>query len=179
MADPRYEIYGTEDIDLSWELGRLGYRCAVDNDVYVHHFRHRSVRASGLDFKKCLQENNRKFVAKWFATIAALLREREQDGEDLSQLMTSETDDSFRKLRRINANVGFWRDGNLVEPPDVAQPWPFRRSLYPAAGPSYSTWTWMTAPLPIFTASLKSFTYSGVRPSPSMTTAMTARSSSL
>jgi GT2 family glycosyltransferase len=116
VADPRYEIYGSEDIDLAWELGKLGYRCAVQNDVYTHHFRHRSAKASGLDIKECLRENNHKFVDKWFDTIAALFDKYSDLGVRPSELMETEDNKSFLKLRRINDNVGFWRDGKLLRP---------------------------------------------------------------
>lgn len=110
IADPRYEIYGSEDIDLSWELGRLGYRCAVLNDVYIHHFRHRSSADSGLDFKECLKVNNKKFVEKWYETIAEIL----VDENLRNKFINDTTQDEFTKLRRINENVGFFRNGKMV-----------------------------------------------------------------
>jgi len=115
IADPRYEIYGSEDIDLSWELGKLGYKCAISYDTYTHHFRHRSSSANGLDIKKCLAENNKKFVQKWLGTIAILLDESSRHGVKAADLMERENNKSFLKLRRINDNVKFWDNGKLQE----------------------------------------------------------------
>lgn len=94
-------------------MGRLGYKCAIDYDVYVHHFRHRSARANGLDMKKQLRKNNRKFVEKWLGTISAIFREYERQGVPISELMDSEDNKSFLKLRRINDNARFWANGRL------------------------------------------------------------------
>lgn len=113
IADPRYEIYGSEDIDLSWEMGKLGYECAIQYDVYIHHFRHRSSSANNLDLEECLRQNNQKFVEKWRYTIATLLGACVEEGVDPGQLMSSEDNDSFLKLRRINSNTGFWQGGKL------------------------------------------------------------------
>lgn len=110
IADPRYEIYGSEDIDLSWELGKLGYKCAISNDIYTHHFRHKSVSDNNLDVDKCLLENNKKFVKKWFSTIDRLLNDCDDRGINGSSLMSDENDTTFLKLRRINDKVGFWQD---------------------------------------------------------------------
>ncbi len=113
IADPRYEIYGSEDIDLSWELGKLGYKCAVSYDTYIHHFRHRSASVNKLDINKCLMENNKKLVKKWLGTIAILLEESNKQGVKPDELMGSEHNKSFLKLRRINDNVKFWKNGKL------------------------------------------------------------------
>lgn len=121
IADPRYETYGSEDIDFSWELGRLGYRGAMQYNVYTHHFRHRSAKAGGLDLKQCLAENNLKFVKKWYDTIALLLDSCMEIGQNPSDIMCNENDKSFLKLRRINDNVGFWRDGRLVSIEEVGR----------------------------------------------------------
>lgn len=110
VADPRFEIYGSEDIDLSWSLGKLGYRCAVLNDVYIHHFRHRSTNISGLDFKKCLKVNNKKFVEKWYEDIRLIL----SDDATRERFMRTNNQDDLTKLRRMNENVGFFRDGKMV-----------------------------------------------------------------
>lgn len=110
VADPRYEVYGSEDIDLSWSLGKLGYRCAVLNDVYIHHFRHRSSEDSGLDFKECLKVNNRKFVKKWYSQIASIL----DSAEVRTKFISNSRQDELTKLRRINENVGFFQDGVLI-----------------------------------------------------------------
>ncbi len=110
VADPRYEIYGSEDVDLSWELGKLGYRCAVLNDVYVHHFRHRSSNKGGLDLQQCLRINNRKFIMKWYEQIEELL----SDPLERACFANTALRDKFTKLRRMNENVTFFKDGELI-----------------------------------------------------------------
>ncbi len=64
-ADPIYEKYGSDDIDLCWEILTRGYEIAIDKDIYVHHFRHKSVINSSLDREDILRSNNLRFAEKW------------------------------------------------------------------------------------------------------------------
>lgn len=54
LADSRFKIFGSEDIDLSWSIGKLGYKCTILKNVYVHHFRHKSITISNLNRSKYL-----------------------------------------------------------------------------------------------------------------------------
>lgn len=92
IADPRFLIYGSEDLDLSWSLEETGYKCAIFKDVYVHHFRHKSVIASGLDRNKYLKENNARLYNKWQTRILAFLDEEKSKGVDILSKLSSEED---------------------------------------------------------------------------------------
>jgi GT2 family glycosyltransferase len=105
FSDPQFEIYGSEDLDLSWRLQKAGYICAILKDVYVHHFRHRSITASNLDREKCLLENNIKLYKKWKEDIFSFLdSERERDVDVLKNLTTEDNHEYFF-LRRIEEKV--------------------------------------------------------------------------
>lgn len=95
FSDPQFKIYGSEDIDLSWRLEKAGFRCAILKDVYIHHFRHRSITASNLDRDKCLIENNVKFFNKWKETIFAFLEEEQKRGEDIFSNMEAEDNPEY------------------------------------------------------------------------------------
>lgn len=113
MADPRYKVYGTEDIDFSWELHKHGYDYAILKDVYVHHFRHRSLDDNNLDRVACLQINNEKFFKKWSKEIIDMSKDYIAKGWSLEQLYESEDNIDFWFLRRINDTVKFYAKGEF------------------------------------------------------------------
>lgn len=113
MADPRYEVYGSEDIDFSWELHKKGFTYGILKDVYVHHFRHRSLDDNKLDRETCLLVNNDKLFRKWSQEIYDLCNQYLKDGYTLGELFDSEDNVDFWFLRRINDTVHFYTDGVL------------------------------------------------------------------
>lgn len=115
MADPMYEVYGSEDIDYTWELNKRGYRAVVAKDVYTHHFRHRSSNDNKLDRDKCLRINNQKLFDKWSAEILDVTRSYLSRGFALADLYENETNREFWFLRRVNDIVGFYENGVLRE----------------------------------------------------------------
>lgn len=113
MADPRYKMYGSEDIDFSWELAQKGYLCAVHKEVYVHHFRHKSITENNLNRELCLKINNELFFNKWSQHIKDMLNEELEKANNLEELLNTESDHSYWFLRRINEIVKFW-DGRKI-----------------------------------------------------------------
>ncbi len=107
FSDPQFKIYGSEDIDLSWRLQRSGYKCAILKEVYVHHFRHRSITASNLDRDKFLLENNTKLYIKWKEDIFSFLDNEISKGVDVMSNMATENNKEYFFLRRINEKVKF------------------------------------------------------------------------
>lgn len=107
FSDPQFEIYGSEDIDLSWRLYKVGFECAILKDVYVHHFRHRSITASNLDREKYLLENNIKFFNKWKEDIFSFLDNEKQKGINIISNLTTENNHEYFFLRRIDEKVKF------------------------------------------------------------------------
>ncbi len=107
FSDPQFKIYGSEDIDLSWTLQKAGYFCVVLKDVYVHHFRHRSITASNLDRNRYLLENNTKLYNKWREDIFLFLNDEKKNGVDIISNMTTEDNHEYFFLRRIDEKVKF------------------------------------------------------------------------
>jgi len=106
FSDPQFKIYGSEDIDLSWRLEKSGFRCAILKEVYVHHFRHRSITDSKLDREKYLLENNIKFFNKWRNEIFSFLNDERKRGVDVLSNMSTEENPEYFFLRRIGEKVG-------------------------------------------------------------------------
>lgn len=115
IADPRYTMYGSEDIDLSWMIARAGYKCAISKNVYVHHFRHKSINASGLDRAKYLKINNEIFFKKWSQEIYQYLRSIENSDISLRDIMNCENNHTYWILRRLNENIGFWDGSKIIK----------------------------------------------------------------
>jgi O-antigen biosynthesis protein len=114
LADPMFKTYGSEDVDLSWSISKLGYQCKILKDIYVHHFRHKSISASHLNRKKYLQINNRVLFDKWSQPLYHFLTHEQAQGVDLGQMMNNETNHAYWILRRLNENVHFW-DGQKLD----------------------------------------------------------------
>ncbi|MFH1455004.1 MAG: hypothetical protein ABIF22_01645 [bacterium] len=107
FSDTRFEMYGSEDIDFSWRLQKAGYVCAIAKDVYVHHFRHRSITVSNLDRDKYLRENNIRLYDKWKHDIFAFLRNEEKEGVDIRKNLSSEENHEYFFLRMIQKKIDF------------------------------------------------------------------------
>ena len=107
LSDPQFEMYGSEDLDLSWKLQKIGYKCAVLKDAYIHHFRHRSITASNLDRDKYLLQNNIKFYQKWGKDIFAFLDSERERGVNIWKNLTSEENHEYWFLRRIQEKINF------------------------------------------------------------------------
>lgn len=107
FSDPQFNVYGSEDIDLSWRLQEAGFSCVILKDVYVHHFRHRSISSSNLDREKYLLENNIKFFKKWKRTIFLFLYRQKNLGIDIESKLENENDPEYFFLRRIEDKTEF------------------------------------------------------------------------
>jgi GT2 family glycosyltransferase len=63
--DERFGLGNFEDDDFSIRVRAAGYGIYVCNDVFIHHFGSRSFAANNVDYSKTMEENWRKFSAKW------------------------------------------------------------------------------------------------------------------
>lgn len=112
LADSQFEKYGSEDADLSWSLNKAGYKCCIENHIYTHHFRHKSITTSNLDRDKYLKMNNRLFFKKWSSEIYSFLSKFTND--ELIRKFNGGDDDSFWFLRLLNKNIQFWNGVKIV-----------------------------------------------------------------
>jgi len=110
LADPQFEIYGSEDIDLSWTIAKNGYQIAILNRIYVHHFRHKSIKSSGLDRDRSLTENNQKFYKKWKNELLFFLKEESDKVGSLESFFNTEYSYRYFFLRRINDKTNFYEE---------------------------------------------------------------------
>lgn len=115
LADPRFKVYGGEDIDLCWKLHSIGYEVAIFNKIYVHHFRHKSIDASNLDRNKCITDNNEKLYIKWKNEILYLLKDKKNKIGSIDSLFNTESNYHYFFLRRINETTGLYKHFQTIE----------------------------------------------------------------
>ena len=63
--DERFGLGFFDDDDLAERARRAGFNLAVAQDLFVHHFGSRTFQGNGVDAGKLLDENARRFEAKW------------------------------------------------------------------------------------------------------------------
>lgn len=76
FANSEFREYGGEDIDMCWRVMKLGYRIAITNDVYVHHFRGKSIKFANVDRDKMLNNSNQILYKIWHDDIISFLKEQ-------------------------------------------------------------------------------------------------------
>jgi len=63
--DERFGLGLFDDDDLAERARRAGFELAVAHDLFIHHFGSRTFAGNGIDAEKLLDENARRFAAKW------------------------------------------------------------------------------------------------------------------
>lgn len=107
IVDINFSKYGADDTDLCWRLIRSGYKLAITDEVYVHHFEHVSTDRNKLDRHKHLVSNTRILYKKWKKEIDDYLSSKIAAGYSKDDML----EESWL-LKRIANAVGssFWKD---------------------------------------------------------------------
>ncbi len=63
--DERYAVGNFEDDDFCLRVRAAGYRIYICEDVFIHHFGSRTFAANKIDYGKTLDDNWKRFSAKW------------------------------------------------------------------------------------------------------------------
>jgi GT2 family glycosyltransferase len=72
VADPAFQGYGSEDVDLCWRIGQAGGLVAKSRAVYVHHFHGASLDDNRLDRRGALVFANQILYEKWRGRLLEL-----------------------------------------------------------------------------------------------------------
>ena len=65
LLDEQFGIGNFEDDDYCLRAIGAGYRAAIADDAFVHHYGGRTFVGAGIDAGALLRENHRRFVEKW------------------------------------------------------------------------------------------------------------------
>lgn len=76
-ADERYGLYGSNDVDICWEIFKRGGKIIQTNKSFVHHFRHKTLKNNNMDRIKLLRETSKKLYKKWKLEFERLQQEKD------------------------------------------------------------------------------------------------------
>lgn len=89
IADPDFQGYGSEDVDLCWRIAQEG-KIAKTSSVYVHHFQGASLQSNRLNRASALREANRILYDKWKDKLIRLVMEKiELEVNDIIEYLES------------------------------------------------------------------------------------------
>lgn len=114
FADPRFTNYGGEDIDMSWTIMSMGYYCAVDHSVYVHHFRGKSLKSNNMNRQELVEQSNKILYSKWKGVIGDFIEEKKLQGIDISTRIREGQSSEYWLLFELNQDEKFLRDEAYV-----------------------------------------------------------------
>jgi GT2 family glycosyltransferase len=66
--DEQFGLGFFDDDDLAIRARQAGFELAVAHDLFIHHFGSRTFAGNGIDATRLLDENERRFAAKWGQT---------------------------------------------------------------------------------------------------------------
>ncbi len=89
VADPRFERYGSEDVDLCWRIGEQGGQIARTSAVYVHHFHNSSLIDNAVNPEAALRKANQLLYAKWRPKLIGLVQAEIARGGSLSAYLSA------------------------------------------------------------------------------------------
>ena len=72
LLDEQFGIGNFEDDDFCRRALQAGFRALIAVDAFVHHFGGRTFVGSGVDFAQLMDDNRRKFDAKWTVPAATI-----------------------------------------------------------------------------------------------------------
>ena len=108
FADPSLALsYGGEDIDMCWTVMKLGYGCAIDHGVYVHHFRGKSLASNNMNRTELLKVSNRVLYSKWSDDIWELIDRKAGLGEDVVSQILTRGNSEYWLLYELNNDIEF------------------------------------------------------------------------
>lgn len=113
IADPRFTHYGSEDSDITWAVAARGYECFLLKDVYIHHFRGKSLAENKLDRAALIINSNRIFFEKWKPFIYDFLIQEQDNGVDIDHHLAVDRGDKYWFLQRLNRDMQFWINGEI------------------------------------------------------------------
>ncbi len=115
FADPCFSKYGGEDMDATWTTAQKGSSCVYCKDVYVHHFRGKSIGANNIKREKLIFEGNQLFYKKWKSVIKDLVGSLILRGVSVDECLSGDKGDEYWFLNRLNRDIKFWHDNHFDE----------------------------------------------------------------
>ena len=87
---------------MSWTIMDLGYDCAVDHAVYIHHFRGKSLKDNSLNRIELLKRSNKLLYKKWSPHIDEHIKQQLDIGNDVISRIRSGANDTYWLLHELD-----------------------------------------------------------------------------
>ena len=65
FLDEIFENGNYEDDDYCIRIHKKGFKCAIDNTVFIHHYGSQTFKQNKMDFAKIMERNGQRFMTKW------------------------------------------------------------------------------------------------------------------
>ena len=101
-ADERYDLYGSNDVDICWEIFKRGGKIVQTNKSFVYHFRHKTLQDNGIDRMLFLKQTSKHLYKKWEDNFKKLQRQ----SDFLSKCFDFDNRD-FVIIRQLNEKIHF------------------------------------------------------------------------
>ena len=108
-ADERYGLYGSNDIDICWEIFKRGKKIKETNKSFVYHFRHKSITENQLDRFTALKDTSQILYSKWRNEFNKEMKKTTfiNDFFDLNNR-------DYKILRSINEKIHFIKQNSTI-----------------------------------------------------------------
>lgn len=87
FSDTRFQIYGCEDVDRCWRIGKAGFRVVRTSRVFVHHLEGVSLFKNNLAWKELMKKNNKILIKKWKEEFWPMVRTKIQNFGTISEVV--------------------------------------------------------------------------------------------
>lgn len=101
-ADEQYGLYGSNDVDICWEIFKKHKKIKISNKAFVYHFRHKSIFTNNLDRKTHLIESSKLLLDKWKKEFDNIQKQR-----DFFNNFFNLNNRDYSILRLINEKTNF------------------------------------------------------------------------
>lgn len=87
FSDTRFEIYGGEDVDRCWRIGKAGFKVVRTSKVFVHHLEGVSLANNNLAWKGLMRKNNKILIEKWQDEFWSMVRTKIRNFGTISEVV--------------------------------------------------------------------------------------------
>ncbi len=109
FADERYALYGSNDVDICWEIFERDGKIMETNKSFVYHFRHKSLEDNNMDRKALLIDTSKVLFNKWKNKI-----EEEIKSEGFFERFFDINNRDYNILRLMNEKIHYIKQDTRI-----------------------------------------------------------------
>ncbi len=108
-ADERYGLYGSNDVDICWEIFKRGGKIIQTNKSFVYHFRHKTLKNNNMNRLRLLEKTSRQLYEKWEIEFKQL-----QQKKDFLENCFDFDNRDYVIVRQMNEKIHFIRQTSKI-----------------------------------------------------------------